>query len=318
MTMLDTTGWPTDGLAHEGFFYGDQRHLLDGMLPFIAEGLARGEPVLVALPTVNLALVRDAVGEAPGLHWTDMGEAGRNPGAILPWVLQAFVDRHPGRRTRIVGESVWSGRSDAEYGACAQHEALVNAALAERGVSLLCPYDAGRLAEAVLADACATHPVIVGPQGRRPSVGFAPSDVLVRYNQPLPAPAHPVAALDYALDTLPEVRRFVTGYAETAGLDAGRVVDLQIAVTELAANSITHAAGGGTLLVWCTDDDLVCEVRDDGWLADPLVGRLAPAPDGVGGRGLVIVHALCDLVLLHSTAAGTMVRLHMRRWRGQR
>lgn len=31
------------------------------------------------------------------------------------------------------------------------------------------------------------------------------------------------------------------------------------------------------------------------------------------GRGLVIVHALCDLVLVHPTAAGTTVRLHMRR-----
>ncbi|WBB68653.1 sensor histidine kinase [Micromonospora sp. WMMD812] len=313
MTEPDTAVRPAGGLAHEGFFYGDPRHLLDGAVPFIEHGLAGGEPVLVALPTANLELVRDAVGEAPGLYWTDMAEAGRNPGAILPWVLQAFIDRHPGRRTRIVGESVWSGRSLAEHRACAQHEALVNAALAGHGVSLLCPYDAGRLDQTVLADACATHPVIVDADGRRPSNGFAPSDVVVRYDGPLPAPPDPVAALRYGLDDLADVRRFVAGHAEDAGLVADRVADLQIAVTEVAANSVLHGGGGGTLRVWRTDDDLVCEFHDDGWLSNPLAGRLTPARDGEGGRGLVIVHALCDLVLLHSTAAGTTVRLHMRR-----
>ena len=36
-----------------------------------------------------------------------------------------------------------------------------------------------------------------------------------------------------------------------------------------------------------------------------VAGRLVPASDGIGGRGLVIVHALCDLVLLHTTTAGS-------------
>ncbi|MFI7606497.1 anti-sigma factor RsbA family regulatory protein [Micromonospora sp. NPDC049366] len=313
MTGPDLTAAPsTGGLAHEGFFYRDATHLLGVTSRFIEDGLTAGEPVLVALPTGNLALVRDAVGEAPGLHWTDMAGAGRNPGAILPWVLQAFVERHPGRRTRIVGESVWSGRSRAEHQACAQHEALVNPALAGRGLRLLCPYDAG-LDKTVIADAYATHPVVEDARGRRTSGGYAPSDVVVRYDKPLPTPPEPVAALSFGIETLSAVRRFVTGHATEAGLPADRVADLQIAVTELAANSVTHAGGGGTLHVWRTSDELVCEVRDDGWLTDPLAGRLTPPRDGEGGRGLVIVHALCDLVLLRSTAAGTTVRLHMSR-----
>ncbi|MGW4296819.1 ATP-binding protein [Micromonospora chersina] len=130
---------------------------------------------------------------------------------------------------------------------------------------------------------------------------------------PLPTPAEPVAVLRYDLDTLPRVRRFVADQAVAAGLAGDRVADLQIAVTELATNSVAHAGGAGTVQAWCTDRHLVCEVHDDGWLADPLAGRLAPAHDGIGGRGLVIVHALCDLVLVHTTAAGTTVRLHMLR-----
>ncbi|MFG3701070.1 ATP-binding protein [Micromonospora sp. NPDC047620] len=109
------------------------------------------------------------------------------------------------------------------------------------------------------------------------------------------------------------MRAFVAGHGQAAGLDEDRVADLQIAVTELATNSIAHAGGAGVLRVWRTAEHLVCEIHDDGWLTDPLAGRLAPAKDGVGGRGLVIVQALCDLVRVHSTAVGTTVRLHIRR-----
>ncbi|PZF98153.1 sensor histidine kinase [Micromonospora deserti] len=318
MTVPSGAPAAPDAFVHEGLFYTDPDGLLAGTVPFIRAGLADGEPVLVAMPGPHLALVRAAVGAADGVRWEDMAEAGRNPGRIIPWVLQAFIDRHPGRRVRIIGEPIWPGRTGAEYPACVQHEAMINAAFTGRAATILCPYDAAGLDEAVLADACGTHPVLVDATGRRPSPQFAPSDVVARHNKPLPTPVEPVDALGYRVDMLADVRRFVAAHAAAAGLDDDRVADLQIAVTELATNSITHAGGAGLLQVWRTAEHLVCEVRDDGWLDDPLAGRLTPAHDGVGGRGLVIVHALCDLVLVHSTAAGTTVRLHMRRATGER
>ncbi|MFI7221483.1 anti-sigma factor RsbA family regulatory protein [Micromonospora maritima] len=301
-------------LRHELLFYTDAASLLAVAVPFVQEGLAADEPVLVAAPAPRLALLRAALGPAAEtVGWADMAEAGRNPGRIIPWVLQAFVDRHPGRRVRIIGEPVWAGRSPEEYPACAQHEAAINGALADRAVTVLCPYDAGRLDPAVLAEARCTHPTLVERGGRRRVAGYAPAEVTARHNRPLPAPDGPVSVLPYTLDTLPELRRFVAGHASAGGLDADRVADLQIAVTELATNSVAHAAGSGTLRVWLTDRHVVCEVHDDGRLSDPLAGRLAPGHDGIGGRGLVIVHALCDLVRVHTGVAGTTVRLHVRR-----
>ncbi|MFG3708176.1 anti-sigma factor RsbA family regulatory protein [Micromonospora sp. NPDC047670] len=302
-----------EAFVHEGLFYRDPDELLAGTVPFVTGGLTAGEPVLVAMPGANLRLVRDAVGETDGVRWADMTEAGRNPGRIIPWVLQAFIDQHAGRRVRIIGEPIWAGRSDTEYPACAQHEALINMAFVGRDATILCPYDVAGLDDDVLTDAYATHPILVDDAGRRSSGAYAPSDVVARYNLPLPAPAEPVATLSYRFDTLPTVRTFVAGHGQVAGLDEERVADLQIAVTELATNSIAHAGGAGVLRVWRTAEHLVCEIHDDGWLADPLAGRLTPAKDGIGGRGLVIVQALCDLVRVHSTAAGTTVRLHMRR-----
>ncbi|SCL32484.1 Anti-sigma regulatory factor (Ser/Thr protein kinase) [Micromonospora rhizosphaerae] len=302
------------GFVHEGLFYTDVAGLLAGTVPFVEEGLAADEPVLVAAPGPQLELIRAAVGPAgEAVGYTDMTEAGRNPGRIIPWVLQAFADKHPDRRVRIIGEPIWAARTDVEYPACAQHEAAINWAFAGREVSILCPYDATSLDAGVLAEARGTHPLLVDRAGRRTSADYAPSDVVARHNRPLPTPAERVATLRYDLAALPGVRRFVADHAAGAGLHADRVADLQIAVTELAANSVAHAGGAGTLQVWLTGTHLVCEIRDDGWLADPLAGRLAPAVDGVGGRGLVIVHALCDLVRVHSTATGTTVRLHMLR-----
>ncbi|MEU7998385.1 sensor histidine kinase [Micromonospora sp. NPDC049060] len=298
--------------VHEGLFYHDREGLLAGTVPFITDGLAAGEPVLVAMPGANLRLVRDAVGPTDAVRWADMSEAGRNPGRIIPWVLQAFIDQHAGRRARIIGEPIWAGRSDTEYPACAQHEALINMAFAGREATILCPYDTARLDADVLADAYATHPILVDDAGRRPSAEYAPADVVARYNKPLASPTEPVSALVYEVDTLSAVRRFVAGHGAAVGLDEDRLADLQIAVTELATNSVAHAGGTGVLRVWRTAEHLVCEIRDDGWLADPLAGRLTPAANGIGGRGLVIVQALCDLVRVHTTAGGTTVRMYVR------
>ncbi|MFR9779855.1 anti-sigma factor RsbA family regulatory protein [Micromonospora sp. MS34] len=309
---METT---TTGLRHDLLLYADVDSMLAVALPFLHEGLDAGEPALVATPGPQLALIRDALGPAGDgmVRWTDMTEAGRNPGRILPWVLQAFADRHPDRRVRIIGEPIWPGRTVEEYPACAQLEAAINWAFAGRDVSVLCPYDAGRLDPGVLAEARCTHPRLVDRAGTRRSAGYAPSAVAERHNKPLPGPAERVAALRYDLDSLPLLRRFVADHAAGTGLDDDRVADLQIAVTELATNSVAHAGGAGTVQLWRTARHLICEIHDDGWLSDPLAGRLAPAQDGIGGRGLVIVHALCDLVLVHTTATGTTVRLHMLR-----
>ncbi|NEY36638.1 hypothetical protein GTU99_31595, partial [Streptomyces sp. PRKS01-65] len=151
---------PVDPFVHPALFYRDDEEYLRGTVPFVREGLAAGEPVAVAVPGERLALIREALGDAAdGVRMLDMREAGRNPGRIIPGVLRAFADAQPeGRRVRIIGEPIWAGRSDTEYPACVQHEALINAAFQGRTVTILCPYDAHRLDERVLADAHATHP----------------------------------------------------------------------------------------------------------------------------------------------------------------
>jgi hypothetical protein len=65
------------------------------------------------------------------------------------------------------------------------------------------------------------------------------------------------------------------------------------------------------LTVWHDGNEIVCEIRDGGTIADPLVGTRRPAPDALGGHGLWLVRQVCDLVELNSDANGTTVRMHM-------
>ena len=110
---------------------------------------------------------------------------------------------------------------------------------------------------------------------------------------------------------LAEVRALAEKHARMAGLPANRVSDFVIAVSEVVGNTVRHARSQGSLEIWLEDDEIVCEIRDAGVIADSQVGRKPPPPDAGGGHGLWIVHQVCDRVDLHSDENGTVIRLHM-------
>jgi hypothetical protein len=60
----------------------------------------------------------------------------------------------------------------------------------------------------------------------------------------------------------------------------------------------------------------VCEVSDSGRIAKAMVGRHFRSVHAVGGRGIWLVHQLCDLVEVRSGAEGTTVRMSVYRRRG--
>ena len=125
-------------------------------------------------------------------------------------------------------------------------------------------------------------------------------------------PAH-AEALVYRAE-LAAVREFITTRARRACLSPQRVKDLVLAVSELAANTLAHTSGPGTLLVWTTDEEIVCQVDDSGQLSDPEPGTARPAPDALGGgRGLWVVRQICDRVEIRAGEHGTTIRTYMRR-----
>ncbi|WP_406130685.1 anti-sigma factor RsbA family regulatory protein [Streptomyces sp. NBC_00989] len=306
----------TDGelFAHPALFYRGEAQYTAGTVPFVRAGLAAGEAVAVAVPGTQLALIRAGLGSGgAGVRFLDMTEVGRNPGRIIPGVLRAFADAHADSgRVRIIGEPIWPGRTAVEYPACVQHEALINSAFRDREVTILCPYDADRLEPHVLADARATHPVVIDGDTQQPSATYDPRRVIARYNEPLP---HPPGAASIVFDPgdLPKSRYFAVQEAERLGLAGVRLQDLTLAVAELTTNSVLHGGGSGTLRIWAEGERIVCEVHDRGRLTDPLAGRRPPSRDQPGGRGLLLVHYVADLVRVHATADGTTIRFYLAR-----
>jgi anti-sigma regulatory factor (Ser/Thr protein kinase) len=301
----------TRAFRHVGFFYRTADEYAATVAAFLRDGLAAGEPAFAAIPPARIGLVTDALGaDAPRVQFADMTEMGRNPAWIIPRV-RAFTDEHAGQRVRYVGEPIWVARSPAELREATRHEALINVAFADADADILCPYDTTGLSTAVIDDATRTHPLLLSDGVQEESPRYTvPFRIPSSCSLSLPAPPHDAMFHTYRTD-LSEVRALVLKHARDAGLTDARANDLVLAVSEVAANTLRHTQSEGTLTIWHDPDEIVCEIRDEGTITDPLAGRRRPAPDALGGHGLWLVHQVCDLVELRSDQSGTTVRMHI-------
>ncbi|OBA59419.1 regulator of Sig8 [Mycobacterium sp. 1100029.7] len=300
--------------VHSALLYHSQTEYLDAVVPFVLEGLAKDEPVLVAVPGEYLALLSEALGgegTTSGLQLLDIAQAARNPSRFLA-LEGAFVEENDDRPARIVSQVFWPGRTQDELLACKQHEALVNSAFDGRPLTALCLFDAQRLSDDVLESARATHPMLCCGGSLEPSADYAPEDVLAQCNQPLPANPGAVTYMVRKSADLRPARSFAVNYAGWVGLSQDGIEDLQLVATELATNSLMYTDGACRLAFWRDDDHLVCEARDNGRLEDPLVGRLDPGPAGPASRGLFLVNAISDLVRTHTASTGTTIQAYLR------
>ncbi|WP_329109161.1 sensor histidine kinase [Micromonospora sp. NBC_01699] len=313
MTIVPRAVPRSGALRHEAMFYRGDDDYLGGVRGFVEAGLAQAEPVLVVVPEPRLDLLRDAVpGDGTGVRYVDMASAGRNPGWIIPGILYAFLAEHPDSRVRVVVEPIWPGRAAAAYPRCVQHEALVNLALGDQPVDVLCPYDAVGLDVDVIADAASTHPVLIRAGVRQSSAGYgSPEAVVDAFNLPLPEPPLTPSTLLFNRAGMAGMRALVAALATEAGLAPDRVDDLRLATNEIATNAVVHGGEPAVLRVWAGPTGMVSEVIGTSVLTDRLAGRLPASPTSEQGRGLLLVNHLCDLVHVHTTDDSTTVRLHV-------
>lgn len=295
-------------LTHLALFYDGDSEYAEALSVFVRQGVDAGERVFVSVPQRRHALLREALdGQADAVAIVDMCSVGRNPSRIIP-AVEAFASAAPSP-VRIVGESIWPGRSDDEVVEGTRHEALLNVAFAGRELAILCPYDAGSLPDPVLEDAARTHPMRLDGDAVSSLPSYDdPLAVWSAADRPLAPPSGLTVALP--LGDLFAFRRELRAYAFPLLRDIGRMEDLVVAACEAATNAVQHGAGGAAR-TWRDSGGLVCEISSGGTIDDPLVGRRTPPPRARRGRGLWLVNQLCDLVELRSGPDGTVLRLHM-------
>jgi len=303
---------PVSGFTHSALLYGSDEEYHSAVSAFVRQAAQAAAAVHAVVPGASVRMVRETFGlPRPRSFVADMMDLGSNPARIIP-AVQSFADQHPGNPVFCLWEPAWPARSAAELREVARHEALCNLALADRPMTVLCLYDA-RLGHQPVGDAECTHPVVTSRGERQASASYlGPGRFPAGSDDPLPPPMIEAEALAFR-DQLGRVRNFAASQARSAGLGAERAADLVLAVSELAANALGHAAGGGLVRAWCTAAELICQVDDPGHITDPLVGSRRRPPDAGGGHGLWLVNKICDLVERRTGPAGTTTRLHMRR-----
>ena len=112
---------------------------------------------------------------------------------------------------------------------------------------------------------------------------------------------------EFGNQSLYGLREAVAAHASAAGMPGPRVLDVVLAVQELAANADRHGAGQGRLRMWAQDSALCCQVQDD---TPPRAGPGEEAGADAEwpyahGHGLWLARQVADRLSLESGPAGT-------------
>ena len=304
------------GFRHDALLVAGPEDFTARVASFVRDSLEAEEPILVVVTPQKIAMLRDALGtDARGVLFGDMAEIGLNPSRIIPVWHDHMARVGPGGgRVRGIGEPIWAGRPPEELVEAQRHETLINLAFDGAPAWILCPYDTTTLEPDVIDEAYRSHPFVVHNDLAFRSPTYPGLEgIPAAFRDPLPEPDAPVETIAIEASQLNAMRSLVLARASAFGLPDERVADLVLAVNEVASNSVRHGGGGGVLRMWQDGDELLCEVRDAGRIADPLVGRARPNVRIEGGLGLWLVNQLCDLVQVRMPADGSVVRMHMRR-----
>ncbi|GAA4074928.1 anti-sigma factor RsbA family regulatory protein [Nonomuraea soli] len=278
---------------HMAVPYNSDEGFLHLVGPHVERALGEGRHVLAITAPARLDLLDRRVERRVAARWYE------HP----PRTLAATHEYADGRRTLIVGEPPWQSEAWIRF------ESVLNAALRGQACTALCLYSAPP------EHMWLTHPAQLAPNGVRPSERYVePHDLILDSDRaPLADPVGEVRAAAFTAPELARLRQLVADYARSAGMERNLISSLVLSVSEVAANSVEHGAGHGTLKVWTNGREVVCEIIDPGGsLTDPLPGYMPPEPESQRGYGLWISRQLCDLVETRTDAGVLRVRLHQR------
>lgn len=293
---------------HVAVPYEGRQQFLSCCAAMADRAVAHDEQLMFLLPAGKVDALRGTLdGHPTDIAYLDVDEHVRNPGRFVT-LLDGFRAGAGGRRCVSVHEPALDGTS-ASAAESRLGESLLNSpALQSWNLAVLCLYDTDRLDAAARTEMHRSHPAVIG-EGDNPT--YEPELASTLFAERLPDVPADAASLEVRGRHVAPAREFVRGNA--GDLAPERREDLVLAASEVITNSVKHGGGRCLVAMWDEDDSVVCDMRDAGHIADPLVGRLLPAPDATAGRGLWLANHICDLVQIRSSQAGTTVRLRIDR-----
>jgi anti-sigma regulatory factor (Ser/Thr protein kinase) len=303
-----------DGEAlHALLLYDCEESLGARAVPYIREGLDRGEAVMAVLSAGAEQILRSALGnDAARVQWQADDVSYGRLGSMFEGFRRFLADqRAAGVAMRLLAENDMIGTHD-RLAAYLRFEAMANDVYRPYGYRWACLYNEGAYSAEMLRHVRQVHPRLLGPGGRATPNGeyVEPSTYLARAG-PLPPPPASVQ-LDYQVTGPGElvlVRRLLRRWAEIHGMgaDADGVV---IAVGEAVTNALEHGSPPVRVRAWTADGLARAHVHDRGSRLIPATaGYRRPSPELDRGHGLWLARQLADVVTTHCDRAGTTIAL---------
>jgi len=301
------------GHFHEAGFYVSDTEFRALIVPFVEEGIAAGEPVIIGYDDRKNALVHSWVTDPSAVTFLADNSLYATPARAIAAYRRLFelhVARGAGQ-IRITGELGHSGNG-GNFDGWDCYEAAVNTVWDDFPVWGLCLYDAATAPAAVFDVVERTHPRLVSASGTRQASSRFQEIADFEALPPTPDPLEGTTPMIELVDaSAAEARRVLVQVGR------GHVADtimneLLIGISETVGNALIHRRAPTTVRIWVTPDRLVISVHDQGrGPADPLAG-LVPAADRTAttlGLGLWLVHQLDIDVALKHADDGFTVRL---------
>lgn len=310
------------GHFHEAGFYRSDAEFRALIVPFAEEGIAAGEPVILAHDARKSGLLRSWLSRPSAVDFIGDKTAYVAPAQAIATYRRLFESHIAGGagQIRVAGELPQLGNG-GQFEGWDRYESAVNTVWDDFPVWGRCLYNTTTASAAVLDVVRRTHPYIVSPTGQRRASG--------RYQDPLAFEGLPY--VPDPLESSPPLAELVNRPAAEARhalaqIARGRIPDttledMLIGVTEAVANAQHHGRPPATVRMWAAPDSILVTIHDTGpGPADRLAG-LIPATGSTSDRrlglGLWVIHQLdVDVTLWHSDDGFTVRLRHQPRSSG--
>ena len=304
-------GWTGSGFAHEACVYDTDAAVRARVLPFVEEGLDRGEPVVVVAGDAVRHMLDAALGKrvddlevyAPSdSFWFGGHETLATYYESMQPLLEAGVP------WRLVGEPTWLATPGGEV--WSRFESVANVAFADFPYYSLCLHDRRRLDPALVRAQLRVHPTVW--DGHQPvrSPDYQPTEAYLRSVEPAwsaPPAEHGTLGITDVVTARADLR---------GGWTPGPCPPVRARCCSPSTSWSPTRCGppapprwpsGPTARMSCGRSATAAQGLDDA-----IAGYVPPPPGLESGRGLWLARGLADDSTLRGTAAGTAVRLLFR------
>jgi len=300
------------GNFHEAGFYRSDGDFLKLIVPFVTDGIAADEPVVIGYDRRKCDLLRAELPRPDVVTFIEDASLYASPARAIEAYRQQF-ERHVAAgagQIRIAGDVPHEGNG-GRFAGWDRYESAVNAVWQDYPVWSRCLYDATTVSDEVRDVVERTHRRLVTPDG---GASASPRYQEVTEFEHLPATADPLEATPPTIEltnvSLKRIMRAVSDLAR-GRISATALDELPFAVSEAVINAELYGRPPTTVRVWAGEDRIVVHVHDRGpGPANGLAGLVPVADSQTGaGLGLWLSHQLAEVDIALIATDGFTVRL---------